>query len=59
MVVKEATVKSGDIELNVFTMGNAEDKPVVLVHGLRDSAKSLIPVGAELAKKYLVLIPDL
>ena len=59
MVVKEATVKSGGIELNVFTMGNAEGKPVVLVHGLRDSAKSLFLVGAELAKKYLVLIPDL
>ena len=46
MVVKEATVKSGDIELNVFTMGNAEGKPVVLVHGLRDSAKSPFSSGS-------------
>ena len=41
MAVNEATIKSGDIELNVFSMGDTEGKPIVLAHGLRDSAKSL------------------
>ena len=59
MVVKESAVQSGEIELNVFTMGNSEAKPIILVHGLRDSAKSLFTLGVELSKNYLVLIPDL
>ena len=59
MVVKESAVQSGENELNVFTMGSNETKPIILVHGLRDSAKSLFTLGVELAKNYLVLLPDL
>ena len=40
-------------------MGNTEGKPIILVHGLRDPAKSLFSVGIELAEKYLFLISDL
>ena len=55
MVVKESAVQSGENELNVFTMGRNEAKPIILVHGLRDSAKSLFPLGVKLAQKYLVI----
>ncbi len=59
MHLKEAKIRTGQASLNVFSMGNPTSKPIVLIHGLRDSARSLTYVASKLEHKYYVLLPEL
>ena len=59
MHLKETKIRTGQASLNVFSMGNPTSKPIVLIHGLRDSARSLTYVASKLEHKYYVLLPEL
>jgi pimeloyl-ACP methyl ester carboxylesterase len=48
--ITEHTLKSIDAELSVLEIGQAANPTVIMVHGLRDSAWSLVPVASELAQ---------
>lgn len=55
-------IQGHDITLSVLELGPAQAPCVVMLHGLRDSAWSLLPVASELSKGqhgYRVLLPDL
>jgi pimeloyl-ACP methyl ester carboxylesterase len=59
MDVKETKISAGQTSLNVFSVGDPNSKPIVLIHGLRDSARSLTHIASKLAHKYYVLLPEL
>ena len=59
MSLTETKIQAGQTRLNVFLMGDPASKPIVLIHGLRDSAKSLIYVASLLADNYYVVLPEL
>ncbi len=45
--------------LNLLTLGDPDHPPLVMVHGIRDVAWSLVPVAQRLANQYYVILPDL
>ena len=59
MSLTETKIKAGQTSLNVFLMGDPASKPIVLIHGLRDSAKSLGYLASQLADNYFVVLPEL
>lgn len=52
-------VDSGGITLHVYTLGDPGNPPLVMLHGMRDVALSLLRVAEQLAQDYQVLLPDL
>ena len=46
-------------ELNVYRIGAASNPPLVMLHGMRDVAMSLMPVAQALSRHYQVYLPDL
>lgn len=53
-------VDANGVSLNLYRIGEeAKGAPVVMLHGMRDVALSLMPVAARLAGRHPVLLPDL
>jgi len=52
-------VHAGETRLRVLSLGSADAEPLIMLHGMRDVAWSLLPLAAELAARYRVLLPDL
>jgi pimeloyl-ACP methyl ester carboxylesterase len=59
VVVGTVVVRSQDVALNVLTVGRPERPPLVMVHGIRDVAMSLVPIAERLADAWYVVLPDL
>ena len=57
--INETIIKAEQASLNVFSVGDPLSRPIILVHGLKDSAKSLLAVASRLAQKYHVVLPEL
>ncbi len=55
----DQTVRNGEVELAVYTFGEARDRPtLVLVHGYPDSANVWKATAERLAEKYFVVAYD-
>ncbi len=52
-------VASSGAALNVFTLGDPRNEPLVLVHGIRDVAASLLAIAQPLAERRYVVLPEL
>jgi pimeloyl-ACP methyl ester carboxylesterase len=52
-------VQSAGAELSVLTLGDRNNPPLVIVHGIRDVAASLLVIAEPLADKWFVVLPDL
>src|SRR5262245_21512561 len=52
-------IQSADAELNVLTLGDPHNPPLVLVHGIRDVAASLLVIAEPLARTRYVVLPEL
>lgn len=52
-------VRSAGAELSVLTLGARRNPPLVIVHGIRDVAASLLVIAEPLSKKWFVVLPDL
>ncbi len=52
-------VHGGDLRLHYTLRGDSAALPLVLVHGMRDHARSWDWVGAALARDWFVIAPDL
>lgn len=52
-------VSAGEVRLRVLALGPADAEPVILLHGMRDVAWSLLPVALPLAERHRVLLPEL
>ncbi len=52
-------VVSADAALNVFTLGDPRNAPLVIVHGIRDVAASLFVIAEPLAERHYVVLPEL
>jgi pimeloyl-ACP methyl ester carboxylesterase len=50
---------TGGVKLHIYTLGDTRRPPLVMLHGMRDVALSLLPVAQRLADDYQVLLPDL
>ena len=57
--IREVTVATGELNLNVLDMGNPDGLPIICVHGLRDTAHALIPALTWPDASYRVLLPEL
>jgi pimeloyl-ACP methyl ester carboxylesterase len=53
------TVNSGGVALNVYSLGDEQAPTIIMLHAMRDVARSLMPVANLLATDYHVLLPDL
>ena len=45
------TVRSSGVNLNVLTLGDSANPPLVFVHGIRDVAASLLVIAEPLADR--------
>jgi pimeloyl-ACP methyl ester carboxylesterase len=52
-------VESSGVALNVLTLGDPRNPPLVLLHGIRDVAASLFVVAEPLADRWYVVLPEL
>ena len=52
-------VSAGEVRLRVLSVGPTNAPPLILLHGMRDVAWSLLPVALPLARRHRVLLPDL
>lgn len=52
-------IDANGVALHVYTLGDPEKRPLVMLHGMRDVALSLLPVAEHLSHDYHVLLPDL
>ncbi len=52
-------VDSAAATLSVLTLGDRRNPPLVIVHGIRDVAASLLVIAQPLAEKWFVVLPDL
>ncbi len=53
------SVRSSGVALNVLTLGDPRNPPLVLVHGIRDVAASLLVIAEPLADRWYVVMPEL
>ncbi len=56
---QRSSVRSQELTLNVLTLGRSDAPALVMVHGIRDMAMSLVPIADRLANDYFVVVPDL
>ena len=56
---ERVAVASQDVALNVLTLGARTQAALVMVHGIRDVAMSLLPVAERLADDFFCVLPDL
>lgn len=54
-----AWVDANGVALHVYTLGDWANRPLVMLHGMRDVALSLLPIAERLSQDYQVLLPDL
>jgi len=47
------------VALNVLTVGDPRNPPLVIVHGIRDVAASLLVIAEPLADRWYVVLPEL
>ena len=52
-------VATAGATLNVLTLGDPANPPLVIVHGIRDVAASLLVIAEPLADRYHVVLPEL
>jgi pimeloyl-ACP methyl ester carboxylesterase len=52
-------VASAGADLNVLTLGNPHHPPIVILHGIRDVAASLLVIAEPLAERWYVVLPEL
>ena len=52
-------VESSGAALNVLTLGDPRNPPLVFVHGIRDVAASLLVVAQPFADRWYVVLPEL
>ena len=52
-------VQSSGATLSVLTLGDRRNPPLVIVHGIRDVAASLLVIAQPLADRWFVVLPDL
>jgi pimeloyl-ACP methyl ester carboxylesterase len=52
-------VESSGVALNVLTLGDPRNPPLVIVHGIRDVAASLFVIAEPLARRWYVVLPEL
>ncbi|MDH5738224.1 MAG: alpha/beta hydrolase [Gammaproteobacteria bacterium] len=57
--VERFSFNGADCELSGVQTGNPEGRDLVLIHGMRDHALSLMPVAREFAGDFRVTLPDL
>ncbi len=53
------TVRSSGVSLNVLTLGDPANPPLVFVHGIRDVAASLLAIAEPLADRWYIVLPEL
>ena len=56
---QRSIVESVEVNLHVLMLGDPANPPLVVLHGMRDVALSLMPVAHALAQEYRVCLPDL
>ena len=57
---RRLTVDANGVSLNLYAIGEESDgPPVIMLHGMRDVALSLMPVATRLAGQHPVYLPDL
>jgi len=59
MEPRQHRVSANDVTLSVLELGAPEATPLVMLHGMRDVAWSLMPVARPLSERYRVLLPEL
>ncbi|MBX3707744.1 MAG: alpha/beta hydrolase [Pseudomonadales bacterium] len=52
-------VDANGVGLSVLELGAADAPPLVMLHGMRDVAASLLPIAEPLAARYRVILPEL
>lgn len=52
-------LRIGDVTLSVLEAGEDQAPPLVMLHGMRDTAWSLLDVAAPLSGSYRVVLPEL
>jgi len=52
-------VDANGVQLSVLELGAADAPPLVMLHGMRDVAASLLPVAEPLAGRFRVILPEL
>jgi pimeloyl-ACP methyl ester carboxylesterase len=57
--IRQHRLDVNGIGLSVLELGPADGVPLVLLHGMRDVAWSLLPVAEPLAERFRVLLPEL
>lgn len=57
--IRARVVDSAGVALHVYELGERNNPPVVVLHGMRDVALSLTELAQTLATDYHVLLPDL
>lgn len=50
---------SSGVQLNVLTLGDPKSPPLVILHGIRDVAASLLVIARPLADRWYVVLPEL
>jgi pimeloyl-ACP methyl ester carboxylesterase len=53
------TVRSSGVVLNVLTLGDPANPPLVFVHGIRDVAASLLVIAEPFADRWYIVMPEL
>jgi pimeloyl-ACP methyl ester carboxylesterase len=56
---EQTWVDANGVRLSVLESGPIDRPPVVLLHGMRDVADSLLPIADRLTPRYRVLLPEL
>ncbi|MGE0625345.1 MAG: alpha/beta fold hydrolase [Pseudomonadales bacterium] len=57
---RRLTVDANGVRLNLYALGEeSENPPVIMLHGMRDVALSLMPVAERLTGAHPVYLPDL
>ena len=59
MAPERHRIDAGGVSLSVLELGTERDPPLVMLHGMRDVAWSLLPVAEPLSRRYRVLLPEL
>lgn len=59
MTPRQHRLSVAGVGLSVLELGAADAPPLILLHGMRDVAWSLLPVAETLARDYRVLLPEL
>lgn len=59
MAPRQHRLTVAGVGLSVLELGDADAPPLVMLHGMRDVAWSLLPVAETLARNHRVLLPEL